>query len=59
MARGLFTFRKEEEFKVQFLLDGSVLVIGNWTNDTQGGYKNKMNKEHKQQKPSPGILLCF
>ena len=30
-----------------------------YTNNNQEGYNSNMNKELKQQHPSPGILLCF
>ena len=32
---------------------------GDFTNNNQEGYNSKMNRELKQQNPSPGILLCF
>ena len=30
-----------------------------WTNNNQEGFNSKMNRELKQQHPSPAILLCF
>ena len=65
---------KEAAFKLEFLayidtywINGCFppFVWSTWkrtsdyTNNNQEGYNSKMNKELKQQHPSPGILLCF
>ena len=65
---------KIESFKIEFLqyidtywLNGCIPPYvwstwgrkDDWTNNNQEGYNSKMNRELKQQHPSPGILLCF
>ena len=69
-----FDDEKEESFKDEFLnyidtywINGCFppFVWNTWkrtedyTNNNQEGFNSKMNKELKQQHPSPGILLCF
>ena len=69
-----FENEKEEAFRIEFLkyidqywVNGCFPPFvwstwkrtGDWTNNNQEGYNSKMNKELKQQNPSPGILLCF
>ena len=70
----IFEDAKEESFKQEFLAYIDTYWIngcfpphvwstwkrtGDFTNNNQEGYNSRLNKELKQQHPSPGILLCF
>ena len=65
---------KIESFRIEFLqyidtywLNGCIPPYvwstwgrtDDWTNNNQEGFNSKMNRELKQQHPSPAILLCF
>ena len=69
-----FDDEDEESFRLEFLDYVDVYWVNgcfppfvwstwkrtsDWTNNNQEGFNSKMNKELKQQHPSPGILLCF